>query len=118
LYQSPSHVLAAAWSFEALESIIIEFHSKPRQDILIRFCCDPSDINISTYKEIQDVFIENSIEFKNQTYTGLITNMKNNFFDTLRGRTKFTKEKRSAFNKQFNINVICVNAVLNIYNLK
>jgi hypothetical protein len=50
----PSHVLAASRSFYALESNIMEFHSKPRQDILIRFCCDPSDINIITYKGIQE----------------------------------------------------------------
>jgi hypothetical protein len=36
---------------------------------------------------------------KNQTYTGLITNLKNNFFDEL--RIKFTKEQRNKFNKEY-----------------
>jgi hypothetical protein len=73
---------------------IMEFHFKPRKDILIIFCCDPNDINVITYKEILKLCIENKIEFKNQTYTGFITNLKNNFFDELRGRIKFSKEQR------------------------
>ncbi len=39
---------------------------------------------------------------KNQTYTGFITNLKNNFSDELRGRIKFTKNQRLELNKQFN----------------
>ena len=65
----------------------MEFHFKPRKDILIIFCCDPNDINVITYKEIKDLCIENKIEFKNQTYTGFITNLKNislmNYVDKL-----------------------------------
>jgi hypothetical protein len=62
---------------------IMEFHFKPRKEILMIFCCDPNDINVITYKEIKDICIENKIEcqWKNQTYTGFFTNLKNNFFD-------------------------------------
>jgi hypothetical protein len=41
------------------------------------------------------------IEFKNQTYTGFITNLKNNFFDELQGQIKFTKNQRLELKKQF-----------------
>ena len=35
--------------------LLIQFHFKPRKDILIIFCCDPNDINVITYKEIKDL---------------------------------------------------------------
>ncbi len=54
----------------------MKIHFKPRKDILIIFCCDPNDINVITYKEIKNLCVENKIEFKNQTYTGFITNLK------------------------------------------
>jgi hypothetical protein len=64
--------------------------------------CDPSnDINEITYKAVEELCIQNHIEWKNQTYTEVITNLKNNFFDELRGRIKFTKEQRNKFNKEF-----------------
>ena len=55
---------------------IMEFHFKPCKGMLIIFCCDPNDINVITYKEIKDLCIVNGVEFKNQTYTGFITNLK------------------------------------------
>ena len=80
---------------------IMEFHFKPRKDILIIFCCDPNDINVITYKQIKDLCIVNGVEFKNQTYTGFITHLKNKFYDELRGRIKFSKEQRLTMVKQF-----------------
>ncbi len=69
---------------------------------MIIFCCDPNDINVVTYKESKDLcIVVSNVEFKNQTYTGFITILKNNFFDELRGRIKFTKEQRNEFNKEF-----------------
>jgi len=80
----------------------MEFHFKTHEKNVIIFCCDPSnDINVITYKEVKELCIKNNIEWKNQTYTGFITNLKNNFFDELRGRIKFTKEQRNEFNKEF-----------------
>jgi hypothetical protein len=78
---------------------IMEFYFKPCKGMLIIFCCDPNDINIIKYKEIQDLCIENNIEWKNQTYTGFIANLKNNFLDELRGQIKFTKNQRFELNK-------------------
>ncbi len=85
---------------------IMEFHFKARKDILIIFLCDPNDINVITYKEIQDFCIENNIEFKNQTNIEFITNLKNNFFDDLRGRIKSTKEQRLQLAKLFKFTCI------------
>jgi hypothetical protein len=62
---------------------------------------DQFETNVITYKEIKNLCIENDIEFKNQTYTGFITHLKNKFYDELPGRIKFTKEQRSQFNQQF-----------------
>jgi len=42
---------------------ILEFHFKPRKDILIIFTCDPNDINTITYKQVQDLCIQNKIEW-------------------------------------------------------
>jgi hypothetical protein len=42
----------------------MEFHFKPRKDILSIFCCDPNDINVITYKEILNLCIENKLNGK------------------------------------------------------
>ncbi len=59
----------------------MEYHFTARKDIELIFVCDPNDMNVITYKAIEDLCIENKIEFKNQTYIGFITSLKNNFFD-------------------------------------
>jgi len=79
---------------------ILEFHFKPRKDILIIFTCDPNDINTITYKQVQELCIQNKIEWKNQTYAGFITQLKNDFFNALNGRIKFSKEERQEFAKE------------------
>jgi hypothetical protein len=60
---------------------IMEFHYKN-----IIFCCDPNDINVITYKDIIELCVKNKIEWKNQTYTGFIIQLKADFFDELNGR--------------------------------
>jgi hypothetical protein len=55
---------------------------------------------------------------ENQTYTRFITNLKNHFFDELRGRFKFTKNQRLELATNSNKNVKCVNVALKISNLK
>ena len=79
---------------------IMEFHFKVSKDNLIMFCCDPNDINTITYKEVKEQCIQNKVEWKNQTFQGFITQLKNNFFDELRGRISFTKEQRAAMAKE------------------
>jgi len=79
---------------------ILEFHFKPKKDILIIFSCDPNDIKTITYKEVQELCIQNKIEWKNQTYAGFITQLKNDFFNALNGRVKFSKEQREKLAKE------------------
>jgi len=81
---------------------IMEFHYKLNKDKLIIFCCDPNDINVITYKDIKNLCDTNNIEWKNQTYTQFITQLRDNFFDELNGRIKFTKEQRVKISKKFN----------------
>ena len=85
---------------------IMEFHFKARKDILIIFLCDPNDINVITYKKVQGLCIEHNIEIKNQTYVELATNLKNNFFDDLRGRIKSSKEQHLQLAKLFKFTCI------------
>jgi len=85
------------------KSNILEFQFKTLEKNIIIFCCDPSnDINVISFKEVKELCIQNKVEWKKQSYTGFITSSKNNFFDELRGRIKFTKEQRNEFNKEFN----------------
>ena len=41
------------------------------------FCCDPNDIKTITYKEVKEQCIQNKVEWKNQTFQGFITQLKN-----------------------------------------
>ena len=75
---------------------IMEFHFEN-----IIFCCDPNDINVITYKNIIELCTTHKIEWKNQTYTGFITQLKTKFFDELNGRYKFTKGQRDELAKRF-----------------
>ncbi len=79
---------------------IMEFHFKPSKDNLIIFTSDPNDINIITYEQVKELCIENKVEWKNQTYTGFITQLKNDFYDELNGRIKFSKEQRLELAKE------------------
>ena len=80
----------------------MEFHFKPRKDVLIINTCDPNDINTITYKEIQLLCIQNKIEWKNKTYTGFIAQLKNDFFNALNGCIQFSKEERQELAKESN----------------
>ncbi len=51
------------------KSNIMEFHFKPRKNILIIFYYDPNDINAITFKEIKDLLYE---ECKCETKTNYI----------------------------------------------
>ena len=80
---------------------IMEFHFKTIEDNMLIFCCDPNDINVITYKEVKELYDQNKMEWKNQTYTGFITQLKEKFYDELNGRFKFTKEQKDAICKKF-----------------
>ena len=80
---------------------IIEFHYQPREKCLIIFCCDPNDVDTITYKEVKALCEQHKVEWKNQTYTSFITELKSNFFDELNGRIKFTKDQKEKICKAF-----------------
>jgi hypothetical protein len=82
------------WSF----TFMFQTHEKN----MIIFCCDPNDINVISFKEVKELAYKIMLNLRNKTYTGFITGLKNNFFDELRGRIKFTKEQRNELNKQLN----------------
>ena len=85
---------------------IMEFHYKLNKERLI-FCCDPNDINVITYKEVKDLCTKNNIEWRNQTYTGFITQLKDKYFDELNGRIKFTPDQRVELSNKFD-NKCCI----------
>jgi hypothetical protein len=70
------------------------------KDINYVFACDPNDVNQISFKEIKVLCEKNSIPFKNQTFTQLVTQMRVKYFDELKGRIKFSKEfKQLVLNK-------------------
>ncbi len=79
----------------------MEFHFKTCKDKLIIFCCDPNDINTITFENVMELCQQNKIEWKNQTYTQFIYELRNNFFDALNGRIKFTNGERQKIAKRF-----------------
>jgi len=80
---------------------IMEFHYKTCKDKLIIFCCDPNDINTITFENVMELCQQNKIEWKNQTYTQFIYELRNDFFDALNGRIKFTNGDRQKIAKRF-----------------
>ena len=80
----------------------MEFHFKTCKENLIIFCCDPNDINNITYENIMELCQLNKIEWKNQTFTQFISELRTDFFDALNGRIKFTAEERVKISKRFN----------------
>ena len=45
------------------------------------YCCDPNDINEITFREVMDICDQNKIEWKNQTLTNAISEIKINYFE-------------------------------------
>jgi hypothetical protein len=58
----------------------MEFHFKPRKDILNIFCSDANDINIITYKEIQICVLKIRLNLKSNLHR-IHYKFKNHFFD-------------------------------------
>ncbi len=53
-------------------------------DINYVFACDPNDIPQISFKEIKVLCEKNSIPFKNQTFTQLVTQLRVKYFDELK----------------------------------
>ena len=73
---------------------IMQFHLTFAKDNVHMFCCDPNDINVIDYKGVQDLCIKNNVDWKNQTYTQFITQLKDKFFEELNGRITFGEHQR------------------------
>jgi hypothetical protein len=65
------------------------------------YWCDSNDINIVTFNDIKTICDGNKIEWRNQTLTGVIGQIKDNFFDEQNGRVKFTKDQRTKLLTKF-----------------
>ena len=54
------------------------------------YCCDPNEGTQVSYKEIMIICKKNNIAWKNQTFVGLIKQLKEKHFDELNGRIELT----------------------------
>ena len=92
---------------------IMEFHHIFEDGTRNIYCCDPNDINIINFNDIKKICDQNKIEWKNQTLTNVIGQIKDNYFDEKNGRVKFNKEQRTMllnkFNNKCNTCQCCIN---------
>ena len=82
----------------------ITFNYQDKDIILV---IDPNDrVNID-YKDVQKLCKENDIEFKNQSFGGLVVQLKDKFFNSKSIRHVFTKEERKAILDETPLCVAC-----------
>ena len=61
---------------------------------------NPNDTNIISFKEVKLLCEKSEIEFKNQTFTQLMKQLRKKYYDELHGRIKFIPEfKKLVLNK-------------------
>ena len=72
---------------------------KPFKNINLYMVVDPnfSDDPTCDYKKIQKLCKTFKVEFKNQTFNGLISEVRTNFYDNTTKRHKFSKAEREAY---------------------
>ena len=72
---------------------------KPFKNINLYMVVDPnfSDDQTCNYRKIQELCTTFNIEFKNQTFNGLISEVRTNFYDKTTKRHKFSKAEREAY---------------------
>ena len=72
---------------------------KQLKNINLYMVVDPnySDDPTCNYKKIQELCKTFNIEFKNQTFNVLISEVRTDFYDNTTKRHKFTKVEREAF---------------------
>ena len=95
------------------------FPKKKNQDIKIVEICfnyknkniilatDPNDLTKMNYKTVQQLCIKNNIDFENQSYSKLIKQLKEKFFNSESIRHKFTCTEREQLYNNSNKNA-CV----------
>jgi len=64
------------------------------EDKNITLVIDPNDTKIMTYKDIQKLCEKTNIEFSNQSFGSIVSQLKEKFFNAESIRHKFTKEER------------------------
>ena len=83
-------------------TIELNFNYKNKNIILT---IDPNDLCKLNYKQVQELCIKNNIEFINQSYSKLIKQLKDKFYNANSIRHKFTAtERETIFNER---NKIC-----------
>ncbi len=70
------------------------------QDKNIILCIDPNDLTKMNYKTVQELCIKNNIECENQSYSKLIKQLKEQFYNPK--RHKFTKSERETIYNESN----------------
>lgn len=70
-------------------------------NVLYYFVVDPSDIRNASYKEVKALCEKNDIEFKNQSFTSFLMELKNKFLDMKNKRREFTPDERKQILKRF-----------------
>ena len=76
--------------------IRIDFNQNDQKVILV---VDPNDQHIMTYKDIQKICVDTKLEFKNQSFGAIVSELKDKFFNAKSIRHTFTKEERIAMFK-------------------
>ena len=64
------------------------------EDKNITLVIDPNDTKIMTYKDIRKLCEKTNIEFSNQSFGSIVSQLKEKFFNAESIRHKFTKEER------------------------
>ncbi len=86
---------------QKFNTVEINFNCKNKNIITI----DPNDLCKLNYKQVQELCIKNNIEFINQSYSKLIKQLKDKFYNANSIRHKFTAtERETIFNER---NQIC-----------
>ena len=80
---------------------ILQFTHKTDNGNIHIYAADPNDIHIITYKQVKYHCEKHNIEWKNQTFTQFIKEVKDRFFLEKNGRVQFTANQRHAILKRF-----------------
>ena len=67
------------------------------ENILYVFACDPNDVNQIRFKEIKVICEKNSIPFKNQTFTQLVTQIRVQYYDELKEELNFQRNLNNLY---------------------
>ena len=72
---------------------------KPFKKVNLYLVIDPnfSDVTVCNYMKVQELCKTFNIEFRNQSYNGLISEVRKDFYDNTTKRHRFTKVEREAF---------------------